>query len=100
MKELLNDFFLILQLLTRIPINRNLLCRKENFRRGASFMPFVGVIVGGIQWIIYKLCIIIFSLNISIVIVILVGIVLTGALHVDGLGDMCDGFFLLRKRAK
>ncbi|BAH08000.1 adenosylcobinamide-GDP ribazoletransferase [Clostridium kluyveri] len=100
MKELLNDFFLILQLLTRIPVNRNLLCRRENFRRGASFMPLVGVIVGGIQWIIYKLCIIIFSLNVSIVIVILAGIVLTGALHVDGLGDMCDGFFSFKEKGK
>ncbi|WP_368489890.1 adenosylcobinamide-GDP ribazoletransferase [Clostridium sp. BJN0013] len=100
MKELLNDFFLILQLLTRIPINGNLFCNKENFRRGASFMPLVGVIVGGIQWITYKLCIGIFSLNISIVIVILMGIILTGALHIDGLGDMCDGFFAFKDKDK
>ena len=100
MKEFLNDFLLMIQLLTRIPINRSLFCSKKNFRRGASFMPFVGLIVGGIQWSIYKLCMVIFSVNISIVIMILLGIVVTGALHVDGLGDMCDGFFSFKDKGK
>lgn len=95
-REFINNFLLMIQFLTRIPVNKSLPCGKENFRRASIFMPVIGLIVGGIQWIIYKLAILILPVNVSAVIVLLAGIILTGALHVDGLGDMCDGFFAFK----
>ncbi|MFL0194531.1 adenosylcobinamide-GDP ribazoletransferase [Clostridium sp. WILCCON 0269] len=96
MKKFLNDFLLMVQLLTRIPVNKNLICKKENFKRASIFMPFIGAIIGLIQWVTYKLCIIILPVNVSVSITIFIGIIFTGALHIDGLGDMCDGFFAFK----
>lgn len=100
MEKFLNNFLLIIQLLTRIPIKKELFCSKENFRKGSVFIPIVGGMVGGIQWIIYKLCIGIFPLNVSIAAVILTEVIITGALHIDGLGDMCDGFFNFKDKSR
>jgi adenosylcobinamide-GDP ribazoletransferase len=86
----------MIQFLTRIPVNKSLPCGKENFRKASIFMPVIGLIVGGIQWAIYKLAVFVLPVNVSVVIAMLFGIILTGALHVDGLGDMCDGFFAFK----
>ncbi len=37
MKSILNDFLLMINFFTRIPVNKNLQCEKENFIRGAFF---------------------------------------------------------------
>lgn len=100
MKKVLNNFLLMVQFLTRININRSLDCQEENFKWGSIFMPVIGLVIGGIQWILYKLLINILPINISVTTVILAGIVLTGAMHMDGFGDMCDGFFAFKGRDK
>ncbi|ADK16594.1 MULTISPECIES: adenosylcobinamide-GDP ribazoletransferase [Clostridium] len=100
MKNLINDFFLMVQFMTRIPINKSFSCEQENFRRGTVFMPVIGLLVGGIQWIVYKLCIMVLPVNVSVAIILLLGIIITGALHLDGLGDMSDGFFAFKGNDK
>jgi adenosylcobinamide-GDP ribazoletransferase len=93
MREYLNDFLLFFQFFTRIPINKNLNCDKENFRRGSVFFPIVGLFVGVVQWLIYYILIKVLPVNITAVFVVIIPILVTGGLHVDGLGDTCDGFF-------
>ncbi|WP_446897627.1 adenosylcobinamide-GDP ribazoletransferase [Clostridium sp. LBM24168] len=100
MKKMINNFLLMVQFLTRIDINMNLNCQKENFRWGSIFMPVIGLIIGAIQWIVYKLLINVLPINISVIVIVLVGIMLTGAMHMDGLGDMCDGFFSFNGKDK
>lgn len=96
MKKIILSLLLMIQFFTRIPVNVNLPCEKEDFRRGAAFLPVVGLIIGFIQWIIYNLFIRILPVSPTIVIVLLVGVLITGALHIDGLGDTCDGFFAFK----
>lgn len=96
MKDTICNLLLFIQFFTRIPVNLNLPCEKENFRRGAVFLPVVGLILGTIQWVTYKLFIKVLPLNPTIIIVLLAGVLLTGALHIDGLGDMFDGFFAFK----
>lgn len=100
MKKMFNNFLLMIQFMTRININRNLDCQEENFKWGSIFMPVIGLIIGGIQWITYKLLVNVLPMNISVTAVILAGILLTGAMHMDGFGDMCDGFFAFKGRDK
>jgi adenosylcobinamide-GDP ribazoletransferase len=94
--KIINNFLLMMQFLTRININKNLECRKENFRWGSIFMPLIGLIIGGLQWGLYKALIYFLPVNVSVLFSILLGIILTGAMHIDGLGDMCDGFFAFK----
>ena len=93
MREYLNDFLLFFQFFTRIPINKSLNCDKENFRRGSIFFPVVGLFIGIIQWTVYYMLIKVLPVNITAIFVVIIPIVITGGLHVDGLGDTCDGFF-------
>lgn len=89
----MNDFLLIIQFMTRIPIKKSLSCEKSNFRNGAMFLPVVGFIVGLIQWVIYLITAQFLPMNLSAIFIVLTGIFVTGALHLDGIGDTCDGFF-------
>jgi adenosylcobinamide-GDP ribazoletransferase len=56
----------------------------------------VGFIIGGIQWIIYYLLHRIMPSSITAIFVVLTGAMVTGALHIDGLGDTCDGFYAFK----
>ena len=98
MKGFINDFFLMLQFLSRIPINRSLKCEPGNFRRGALFLPVVGFIIGGIQWMIYFAVSRVMPTEITAIVLFLSAAILTGALHIDGLGDTCDGFYAFKGR--
>ena len=66
----------------------------EHFPRSIPFFPFVGLMPGAVVYGIYKGADFIgfdYSLIVA-VIALLIITVLTGALHVDGLGDVADGF--------
>lgn len=95
MRRWINDFILMLQFLTRIPINCNLQCEKEDFRRGAAFLPIIGLLIGLIQWLIFYIFFYMLRINLSatLTLCILTAPIITGGLHIDGLGDTCDGFF-------
>ncbi|MEG2353083.1 MAG: adenosylcobinamide-GDP ribazoletransferase [Clostridium sp.] len=93
MKDFFNNLLLFFQFFTRIPIKLNLKCEMANFRRGAIFFPIIGLFIGAMQYTIYRLCIDAFGDLITATFVMLAPIILTGGLHVDGLGDTCDGFF-------
>lgn len=100
MKDIICNFLLMIQFLTRIPVNKSLPCERENFRKASVFIPVIGLIVGTIQWVAFKLFVKILPISTTVVIVLLVGVIVTGALHIDGLGDMCDGFFAFKGNDK
>ncbi|MBU3110888.1 adenosylcobinamide-GDP ribazoletransferase [Clostridium lacusfryxellense] len=92
-KEYINDFLLFFQFFTRIPINKSLNCGQENFKRGSIFFPVVGLFIGVVQWLVYYGLMKVLPINITTVFIVIIPIIITGGLHVDGLGDTCDGFF-------
>jgi adenosylcobinamide-GDP ribazoletransferase len=95
-----NNFLLILQFLTRIPISLNLECKQENFKKAALYLPIVGLIVGGIQWLTYYVLTNLLPANITSIFVFIISVLITGALHVDGIGDTCDGFYAFKGKDK
>ncbi len=81
-----------IQFLTRLPVPKDLNPDKEEFGNCAPWFPVVGLIVGGLM-AIAALFLFTFSLapGIIAIIVVLFGILLTGAFHEDGLADTADG---------
>ena len=74
----------------------------EHFPRSIPFFPFVGLLLGAIVYGVYKGAEFIgfdYSLIVTII-ALLVITVLTGALHIDGLGDVADGFGSGKSREK
>lgn len=96
---MINGFILSLQFFTRIPINKEIDFNKENIRYGLFFLPLIGLIIGGLGGLIYKL-IQPYNLMIGSLMALLVTITLTGGLHLDGLSDTADGFFSNQKKEK
>lgn len=96
MKNFINNFLLYFQFLTRVPIKKNLNCSEKNFRDGIYFFPIVGLSMGLLQWVIFKGASYFFNANIAAIFVMIAPIIMTGGLHVDGLGDVFDGFFCFK----
>ncbi|MBF0571046.1 MAG: adenosylcobinamide-GDP ribazoletransferase [Candidatus Omnitrophica bacterium] len=88
MKKLL----LALQFLTILPIRTNVRFKEEDFKSVCAFFPLAGACIG---LILAPLTFVMEPLpHLAMVASVLaVYIVMTGALHLDGLADTCDGFF-------
>lgn len=99
-KIFFNNFLLLFQFITRIPVNISLACEKENFRKATLYFPVVGAILGAIEYFVFYITALWLPLPMVSIITVIVGIMITGGLHMDGLGDTCDGFFSFRSRER
>lgn len=59
--------------------------------RASVWYPFVGMVVGAITWLAWKGAILVFPAWVAGLVSLVVWVVLTGGLHLDGLADCCDG---------
>ena len=59
--------------------------------RASVWYPLVGMVIGALAWLTWKAAIFLFPAWVAGVITLLVWVVLTGGLHLDGLADCCDG---------
>ena len=92
-------FIGILQLLTRIPINMDT-GFDEEFDKSIIYFPLVGLVLGGIYLAITYLALQIFDIYIVSIIFLMSEVLLTGGLHLDGLGDTFDGIYSYRNKEK
>lgn len=83
-------FLIALQFLTILPVKIKSEIRPEDFGKSLAFFPLVGICIG--------LCLVavnaIFSFLphlVGIAIVLIASIILSGAIHLDGFADTCDG---------
>lgn len=100
MKKYYYDFLLMLQLLTRVPINKELPCEDENFKNGAGFFWLIGLLIGLCQYGLYLLLSKVIPINFVVIAIIAFEIIITGGYHLDGFCDTCDGFFAFKGRDK
>ncbi|SHK53427.1 cobalamin-5'-phosphate synthase [Clostridium cavendishii DSM 21758] len=96
----MKNFILLLQFLTRIPININLEVNREDFADAVKYFPLVGFVIGVIDLCTIYLFSKIFSAQVSAVLLIIVHTVITGGLHLDGLGDTVDGIYSGRSKER
>jgi adenosylcobinamide-GDP ribazoletransferase len=59
--------------------------------RAAVWYPFVGLVIGALTWLAWTGARFLFSPLLAGILALLVWVVLTGGLHLDGLADCCDG---------
>ncbi|MBL7072817.1 MAG: adenosylcobinamide-GDP ribazoletransferase [Candidatus Omnitrophica bacterium] len=88
----MKHFLIALQFLTILPIKIKTKVTERDLGKSLVYFPVAGGVIG-----IFLACVsLIFgflSRDISIVMVLFLSAILTGALHLDGFGDVCDGFF-------
>ncbi len=84
-------YLIALQFLTIIPLPFDTNCQKEDLGRSLAVFPLAGLTIGGLlaglNWLIAPW--LARPLNDALLIAALAAI--TGALHLDGLADVCDG---------
>ncbi len=61
--------------------------------RAAVWYPLVGLVIGALTWLSWKGAIFAFPPLVAGIVTLIVWVVLTGGLHLDGLADCCDGMF-------
>lgn len=77
---------------TRLPWWRIKQVPTECFKHIVAYWPYAGWITGGAMAGMFCLCGEVFSPTVSVVAALITRLLLTGALHEDGLADCCDGF--------
>ncbi|HEY5583285.1 MAG TPA: adenosylcobinamide-GDP ribazoletransferase [Ruminiclostridium sp.] len=96
----MKNFILMLQFLTRIPINIKIAVDDKSFKNGMVYFPLVGLVIGVLNGIVFLLSSLVFSNLIVIILVTLFNVCITGAFHLDGLADTCDGIYSSRSKER
>ena len=86
-------FLIALQFLTRIPVRIKDKIEDRDYGYSMAWFPAVGLILGWILALVFKLALGLFNPAIAVLLAITVYMFLTGALHIDGLSDTCDGLY-------
>jgi adenosylcobinamide-GDP ribazoletransferase len=92
----MRGFFSALAFLTRIPIPEDLKSRKKNGMFAGY--PAAGLLVGVLLSVVLFLADIVAPAAVAAVVVIAFSLLLTGAIHLDGLADCADAFYGKRDR--
>ena len=96
----MNTLILTIQLMTRIPINKQIDVDDKMLSRGVAYWPVVGAIIGLFQAGIFWLCIHIFPVSIAAVFAVLAELCINGGFHLDGLCDTADAIYSARTRER
>lgn len=94
----MKNFVLTLQFLTRIPIKVNIDADEADFAKGVVYFPIVGLIIGAFNLAVYAAAERLSGGIFPAVCCLAANAAITGALHIDGLADTCDGIFSARPR--
>lgn len=93
-------FILLIQFLTRIPINLQLDVSRDDLSKAVIYFPVVGGIIGFFLILFYYLFSSSFDRGILLFLIILLEVLITGGLHIDGLSDTFDGIFSNRSKER
>ena len=91
MRKTINELLLAFQFMTRIPIS-GLTHEAHALARAARFFPIVGLAVGLIAVAIQRALAARLKPQVLTLVLIIYLVLITGALHEDGLADAADGF--------
>ena len=101
MWKIVEQFLILIQFMTRIPVFVKTEYSNEKLGKSIKFFPLVGLAIGLILY--YSSTILVkFSKNnlINALIVIVIELMVVGIIHIDGLCDTFDGLFSYREKEK
>ena len=92
MRKAVRSLAAAIAFLTRIPLGRWVDLSSEEVSRSAGWFPVVGLLVGQIECAVAWLLLPHLPAAVTAVLLVVLDVLLTGALHYDGLADSADGF--------
>jgi adenosylcobinamide-GDP ribazoletransferase len=93
LKYQLNLFLLALSFFSRLPMAKNIQYSPSKMRRASRYFPLVGWLLAIILIAIYVVVQPLVGITPALCLLIILSLLMTGALHEDGLADTFDGFF-------
>ncbi len=97
----MNGMLLALQFFTSIPIRKELPMEKRHVTAMYGALPFVGILIGlGMTASVLLSDWLGFGSILAAVLTLIVGIALTGGLHLDGVADTSDAYFSYRDQTR
>lgn len=94
----MSSLILMIQFMTRYPVPGAIPFSAEYFVQGMKWMPVVGLLVGLPAALVMLIAPPFLGSGLSAFVAVLILIIVTGALHLDGIGDTADGLFSCRSR--
>lgn len=88
---------LALQFLTVLPVKFHAPIKDEDYAKSLICFPVIGIVIGSILSVIALSCMFLPAAVMGII-VLIVSTLITGALHLDGFADTCDGFYGTRPK--
>jgi adenosylcobinamide-GDP ribazoletransferase len=89
----MTSFLVALRFLTILPLGGAIKVDNALFIRSSKYYPLVGLVIGGLLWGFQHLALLAFTAELTAGLLIAFWVILTGALHLDGLGDTLDGCY-------
>lgn len=90
-REQARYFVAALGYFTRVPIPRAIGLDMHDLAGAARYFPLVGALVGAAAACVYWFALHVFPPSVAVLLSMAATLLLTGALHEDGLADCCDG---------
>jgi len=87
-------FWVALQFLTTLPAPQQRGLPEDAWGRSMAYFPLVGLVLGAILVLAHALLSTLWPAPVVVALVLALWVVLTGALHLDGLADCCDGLLV------
>jgi adenosylcobinamide-GDP ribazoletransferase len=87
----LNLLYLALCFFTRFPMPKSMYYSPSLLNQSGRYFSLVGLILGALLCVCFVFFNVAFSINISVTLLIIVSLFMTGSFHEDGLADMADG---------
>jgi adenosylcobinamide-GDP ribazoletransferase len=95
----MQHFLIALQFLTIFPVKIKSQIENKSFGRSLAYFPVVGALVGLIAASI-SLVSHFLPYLVTMALILIILIVITGGIHLDGFADTCDGFYGSRPKEK
>lgn len=88
----IHSYYVAQSFLTRLNSPRWVSFTDENQKRSPRYYPLVGILVGLVCFGVYLAAASLLPIPLAVMLCMISGLILTGALHEDGFSDFCDGF--------